>query len=200
MYISNSKINSSLLFLRSAIKDFKVRGALLPSSNALGKRMVAPIKMKKGIVIVELGAGTGSFTKVILSKLPKDGKLLAFEIEPNLARYLRDRFKDERVVIISDDAAKMHTHLRKYGVEKADHIISGIPLGSFDRNTRQRILEAVYNNLKDDGLYMQFQYLLASILHIKKIFNVKISAYEIRNMPPAFVYQCKKKKIRASAN
>lgn len=149
--------------------------------------------MKKGAVIVELGAGTGVFTKKILSRLPADGRLLAFEINSALARYLSHAFEDKRLVIIEDDAALIGQHLNRLNLGHADCVISGLPLADFKHEKREEILCAIEEALVEDGLYLQFQYFLSSLKHIKKKFDAKVIGFELRNVPPAFLYECRKK-------
>ena len=95
-------------------------------------------------------------------------------------------------MIIEDDASELPQHLNKLGINGADYVVSGIPLGNFSRKTKWSILNAVMRSLKEGGLYIQFQYFLASILTIKRFFpKIRIS-YEVRNVPPAFVIVGKK--------
>lgn len=181
------------LFMKEAIKKLKTHGSVFPSSSFLCRRMLQPIIMDDGVIIVELGAGTGAFTREIIRRLPRNGKLLVFEINHSQAVFLRDTFKDDRVSIIEDDAINIGIYLKKQGLAKADYIISGLPLGNFNKAKEMAILEASSDHLKDDGIFMQFQYFLQSWLLIRKYFRTKILCYEYRNIPPAFVYECRKK-------
>jgi phospholipid N-methyltransferase len=149
--------------------------------------------MKEDILIVELGAGTGAFTKQILSRLPATGMILAFEINHQLAEHLRMTILDRRFTVIEDDATLIGEYLSRLSPRRADCIVSGLPLGDFTRAKRQRLLSAIRTSLDDDGLYIQFQYLLASLLHIRTMFDARIVGYELRNIPPAFLYECRKR-------
>jgi phospholipid N-methyltransferase len=181
------KIGDSISFARQAVKGFVKTGAVMPSSNFLAKKMIKPINWHKNIVVVELGAGTGSFTREILKHLPESGHLIVFEINNEFAKQLKSDFKDKRVRIVQDDACKLRNYLDEYGFEYADYIVSGIPLGNFSRKTKWSILGAVKDNLAVHGSYIQFQYFLASILTIRKFFPKLRISYEVRNVPPAFV-------------
>ena len=176
-----------------ALTKWKTQGSFFPSSKFLCRRMLQPLVMRKNIVIVELGAGTGAFTSEIVRRLPKDGKLLVFEINKKQADFLRALIADSRVEIIEDDAKNISFHLKRLNLIKADYVISGLPLGNFSKIKKIEILKAIVDNLKDDGIYIQFQYFLQSLLFITKYFNIKILCYELRNIPPAFVYECRKK-------
>jgi phospholipid N-methyltransferase len=182
------------LFLKESLKGFKVHGSFFPSSKFLGERMLDNVEMKSGICIIELGAGTGAFTKQILNRLPADGKLIVFEINPSMVEFLKSNFIDPRLFILEADASDIVTAIQKIGIANVDYIISGLPLGNFRRIERDRILRSIVASLNENGTYLQFQYLLASYLHIKEHFVTKIVGYEYRNIPPAFIYHCKKKK------
>ena len=150
--------------------------------------------MKPGVLIVELGAGTGAFTGMIVSRMPKNARLVVLEINPIMAVHLRERIADPRVHIIEGDAADLSLHLEKLSLGKPNYIISGLPLNNFSHPVRQSILSSIEEVLDEEGLYIQFQYLLTSLKHIRSMFDAKVLSYEYRNLPPAFVYGCKKRK------
>ena len=187
----------SLFFTKEAIKKFKTQGSLFPSTSALGRRMIRPIRMRPGLVIVEFGAGTGSITKELIPLLAKDTKFLAFENNKVLAKQLREdlnhHIKNERVIIIEDNAENLKLHLGRLGLPLAHYVISGLPIGNFTHEERENIFDAIKEGMREDGSYIQFQYLLASWLHVRRVFKAKIIGYEIKNVPPAFVYECKKR-------
>jgi phospholipid N-methyltransferase len=130
---------------------------------------------------------------MILSRMHPSGKLVVFENNPNLAEYIKGDIRDRRLRVIADDAGHMGKHLRRLGLRKADCIVSGLPLGDFRREDRKRILTAIRESLDDKGTFLQFQYFLASLLPIRRMFDTKIVSYVLRNFPPAFVYECRHK-------
>lgn len=150
--------------------------------------------MKEGVCIVELGAGTGSFTKYLVATMPPKSKLFVFEISPLFAEHLRQTIQDERVFIIEGDAMNLGSELRRLHSGPVDYVISGLPLGNFPKKVQDLILSEINDVLKDTGMYVQFQYFLASWFRIQTMFDAKIAGYELCNFPPAFVYECKKRK------
>ncbi len=189
----------SFLFIREALKRFKTQGSLFPSSPSLGKGMIKPLEFSLESVIVELGAGTGSFTKEIIAAMPEGAILVTFENNEALAAKLRDDLAlltgPKKVILIEDDAENLSLHLERLGTGKAHYVISGLPIGNFNRAQRQRIFDAIKAGMRDDGIYMQFQYLLASWRHVRSEFDAEIIGYEVRNIPPAFMYKCTKKRV-----
>ncbi len=155
--------------------------------------MSACIPKTGNFTVIEIGAGSGAVTEKILNRLPKNGRLIALEIQPNLARLLKRKYPDPRLTVIVGDAIPISKHLSEIGVQNAEYVISGLPLGNFSRAKRNAFLSEAQKVLTPNGTYVQFQYFLASLWHIKQFFpRIKID-FEPRNLPPAFVITCKRK-------
>jgi phosphatidylethanolamine/phosphatidyl-N-methylethanolamine N-methyltransferase len=191
--VSSSKPKS---FLKRKLHRFIELGAVAPSSRFLAKRMVSHIEVKENLVVVELGPGTGTFTKAILKRLPASVRLIALEINEKAAHRLTDKIKDPRLEVIIGNASNISTYLLERGIYKAHYIISGLPLGNFSTQSVSHILNEIKRNLTENGSYIQFQYFLASLRQIKKIFPHVSIRFEPRNIPPAFVLVCKKSEAR----
>jgi len=187
------KLHAFSLFFKEGIKGFKIHGSLLPSSKYLGESILRQVKMIDGVFIVELGAGTGAFTRMIISRMPENARLIVFEINPIMVGHLRQHIIDQRVTIIDDDAVKMREYLKRFGRRQPDYIISGIPIGNYSKSARDTLLTTIHDSMGEHSLFLQFQYLLASLVPIKKVFDARIVSYEYRNIPPAFIYGCRKK-------
>ncbi|MEX2485500.1 MAG: rRNA adenine N-6-methyltransferase family protein [Brumimicrobium sp.] len=181
-------------FLKEFFKEKKTVGAVSPSSKHLGKKMLQNINFENVKVIVELGPGTGVFTRMILNKLPEDAKLLVFELHDAFYEKLSKEYKeDSRVIIVNDSAENISKHLSAYNLTEVDAVISSLPLANFNKKLISSILNQSYSCLKKNGLYVQFQYSLNSHRVIKSTFsNIRIN-FTPRNLPPAFVYTCIKK-------
>lgn len=165
---------------------------MTPSSRFLAKKMLEHIDFSTARVIVELGPGTGVFTRKIVEKLHPEGILLVFELNDSFMNMLKKEFKDPRVILIHDSAERISYYLHKNGVEKADAIISSLPLANFDQSLKKNILRESREALNDKASYVQFQYSLNAKNQIKQFFkHVKIS-FTPANFPPAFIYYCQK--------
>jgi len=187
------KSSDTSIFLKASIKNFRKTGSIMPSSVYLARKLVAPLLFKPKMKVVELGAGTGSITKYLLRVLPDDAKLYSFELNDHLADHLDVSIKDPRFTLIRGDASKLSEHLKKHNIQKVDYIISGLPLGNLSAKLHESIFKEIKKCLDPNGVYTQFQYLMASLLRIKKHFRVENISFEWRNIPPAFVYTCRVK-------
>ena len=72
-------------------------------SENLVRTVVAAGKYPPGDVVIEVGPGTGTLTEELLAS--PAGKVIAVEIDRDLAKLLRERFADnERFTLIEGDA------------------------------------------------------------------------------------------------
>lgn len=178
-------------FVGQSIRHFVKTGSLLPSSTRLARRMVKNVKCS---IVLELGPGTGVFTKEILKKLPKNGVLISIESNEIFGDYLREQITDSRLRLHIGDALLLKNFLKENGINKVDCIISGLPIGNFKKEAKQKLLKEIAESLSDDGVFVQFEYFLAGMKAVKNVFpNISLS-FEIFNFPPAFVMRCKKTK------
>lgn len=179
-------------FRKQFWKDKKTVGSMTPSSRFLTQKMLENIDFNTSKVFVELGPGTGVFTEEVISKMGKDAVLLVFEINDSFYDDLKRRIHDGRVHLIHDSAEKIEEYLQQFQLEKADVVISSLPLAVFSSELRENILAEAKKSLKQGGKYIQFQYSLQAKSNLKKLYeNVKIT-FTPFNFPPAFVYTCTK--------
>ncbi len=179
-------------FLKQFWKQKKMIGAMAPSSRFLASKMLQNVDLNAAKVLVELGPGTGVFTHEIIEKMPKSCTLLVFELNEDFVNNLQKSIADDRVHIIHDSAAKIQDYLNEYALDKADAIISSLPLANFPKDLRLEILQASYNALKKGGNYIQFQYSLQSKKQINAVFDKVTIDFTPLNFPPAFIYTCEK--------
>lgn len=163
-----------------------------PSSRFLAKKMLESIDFSTARVIVELGPGTGVFTRRILEQLHPDGLLLVFELNDEFMKLLQKEFTDKRVHLIHDSAEKIAEYLQKYGATSADVVLSSLPLANFPVDLKTRILKESHSVMTDKSLYIQFQYTLNAKKVIKQTFRKVDITFTPINFPPAFVYTCRK--------
>ena len=174
-------MSKHISFLKEAIKDWRSTGSIVRSSPELIKKMLQPILFDKVELIVELGAGQGCITKALADSLVKNTHLLAFE--------LNDHLEKENVEIINGDALNLLTYVKK---ESVDVVISSLPLANFPFALKRDILQQCYDALKPSGLFIQFQYSLIDYKLLKKKFSSVERKFTPLNIPPAFIYVCRK--------
>ncbi len=172
-----------------ALSNLKTVGTVTFSSPALVKKILKPIDFEKAKIIVEFGAGDGCITKKILESMSPDAKLLSFEVNDKFIESLKS-ISDPRLILIHDSAEKLSHYLHAHGHEKADAVISSIPISLMDDSTTQNIMDEIKSTLAVYGKFIQLQYSLVS----KKLYERNFASVDydffLLNLPPAFVYVC----------
>src|SRR4028118_670896 len=126
-----------LLFLRAFLTHPRLVGAVLPTSRRAVRDMLDMADVGSADLVVELGAGTGVYTREILARVSKDARFVAFERDPRLAQLLTERWHDPRLEVRCDSAENLLAYLKG---RKADVIVSGLPFTSLESGVRRRIL------------------------------------------------------------
>jgi len=174
-------------------------GTVIPSSQALAELMAEDMGLAQADTVVELGPGTGVFTRIIEGRVKPEALVLAFEIDAALARALDQRHP--RVRVVHDSAEHLKRHLQAAGRAGADAILSGLPWANFSRELQERLLGAVVEGLRPGGRFATFAYVPAAYLPSGRRFRALLRArfprvtttrVVYRNFPPAFVYRCEK--------
>lgn len=186
------------MFLLHYIRNPKTTGAITQSSKKLSQTIIENINLENANNIIELGPGMGAFTTMILQKKKPDAKFFVIEINPNIANKLSLKFPNLDIAIGSAKNIGEMMKERKWG-GGVDCIISGIPWSFLSTKEQSIMLKNVHNSLKDGGYFSTFAYhspLLSAKIFKKKLYRVfsqvETSKSILLNIPPAFVYVCKK--------
>ncbi len=175
-------------FLRSFVTHPRQVGAILPTSQRTVRTMLDLAPIGQASLVVELGAGTGPYTGELLRRLAPDGRLLAFEIDPELAAGLRARFPDPRLQVIADSAERLADHLAG---RRPEVIVSALPFTSLPAEVRHRALGEARRALADDGVMLVLQYSLLVQRDLKRLFGSVQRHVSPLNVPPAMLFVCR---------
>lgn len=179
-------------FLKQFLENKKMIGSVRPSSRFLAEKMLENIDFSNAKILVELGPGTGVFTKKIIDQMASDAILLVFELNDNFYSILKNTISDSRVHFIHDSAEKIEEYLMLHNLHHSDVIISSLPFANFPDNLRDSIINKSHDSLSEDGLFIQFQYSTQSKKILKTVFSDVDISFTPLNFPPAFIYTCKK--------
>ncbi|MBM7717606.1 phospholipid N-methyltransferase [Bacillus thermophilus] len=180
------------LFLFQYITNPRSVGAILPSSQFLGDKMLETVDFQKSEYIVEFGPGTGIFTEKLLKKRKPSTIILLVEHNKTFYSVLKEKFKEEQnLFIINGSAEDIEQYAKEYDLPYADYVISGLPFASLPKEVSTRILQHTSNILKENGRFITFQYTGFKKGLIQQFFQISEVKKEMRNMPPAYVFSCK---------
>jgi phospholipid N-methyltransferase len=183
-----------LLFFGRFLRDPRTVGAIAPSSRRLAREMVDKVDFTRPVRIVELGPGTGAFTREILGRLGPAGRFLAVDIDPTFVAKIRQRWPQVDCVCASAESLPALAAERR--LAPVDHIVSGLPFASLPGATSRGILGAIAATLRAGGTFTTFQYVHAYRLPPAVKFRRDLrerfgsdptSSLVVWNLPPAYV-------------
>ncbi len=185
---------SKLLFWRRYLHRPLGVGALAPSGPSLARAMIETLAPGNKDVIVEIGPGTGPFTRALLDSGIAPSRLILVEFDPEFVRHLRQRFAG--VTIVQGDASQLPQLLREQGHDSVPRILSGLPLRSMPASVRSAITRAMATSLDAQGSLVQFSYFVAPPLAEAEVKACGLTGRRARavmaNIPPAFVWHYRK--------
>jgi phospholipid N-methyltransferase len=176
-------------FLRAWLADPWRVAAITPSSAALARLVTREISHATGPVL-ELGAGTGVFTRALLARGVPESDLTLLEYGADFAQLLYERFPRARVVVM--DAARL-AHIPLYEGRNVGAVISGLPLVSMPPRKIIDVLDGAFGYLRRGGSFYQFTYMPRCPVSKRLLRRLGLQATRIggtlRNVPPAAVYR-----------
>src|SRR4051812_34875723 len=175
-------------FLRSFLDGPRRVGAVLPTSRRTVRATLDMARVAQARCVVELGAGTGPYTREIVRRLGPDARLLAFELDAALAERLAADVTDPRVQVITDSAANLDAYLDG---RRPEVIVSGLPFTSLPRSAREEILDAARSALADDGVMLVLQYSPFMQRELERRFGSVRRKLSLPNVPPAVLFACR---------
>jgi phosphatidylethanolamine/phosphatidyl-N-methylethanolamine N-methyltransferase len=184
---------SSSMFLRQAFEPSTTVGGIVPSGQALARKMVSELPLDQGWVL-ELGPGTGVFTQELLARGLPPERLLLVESNTAFVEHLTQRFPNVRIVL--GDARNLRAILASVALSHVSNIISGLPFRSFDSALRNAIASAIGEVLAVGGVLVQFTYATRPPLPAEAALRAGLVGKRrnlvLANMPPAFVWRYQK--------
>jgi len=187
-------LREHLLLLGRFVREPRAIGAVAPSSAALARAMVAGLDFHPGVRVVELGPGTGAFTRAIVPRLGPQSTLLVIDRERIFIERLRRLWPQIDCVCAS--AAALPALAAERHLTPVDHIISGLPFASLPGSVTQAILDGIEHTLRIGGTFTTFQYVHAYGMRAAVAFRDNMNRrmesppsrhLVTRNLPPAYV-------------
>jgi len=156
--------------------------------------MLRHIDFAGGPSVVELGIGTGVFTRQIGARLGSTGSYLGVEIDPAFVARAQKQWPGLECVCAS--AETLPALLRARGLSHVDHVISGLPFASLPAAVTRAILASLRDSIRPGGTFTTFQYVHGYRLPLAVAFRRQMDEtmgststcrLVMRNIPPAYV-------------
>jgi phosphatidylethanolamine/phosphatidyl-N-methylethanolamine N-methyltransferase len=186
-------------FIRQFISNPITTGAIAPSSSFLARAMVDGLDLSRAAAVLEYGPGTGVFTDYILRALNPGAKFAAIELNAHFAAAFRTRHPG--AALFEDSVENVRRICDSAGIESVDCIVSGLPWAVFPESMQRRFLDEMMHVLNQNGTFVTFAYVHGLVLPPARKFaellneyfkSVSRSSVVWLNVPPAFVYRCRR--------
>ncbi len=184
--------NRPIQFLRGFLRNPKEVGSIVPSSRFLTRRVLECGRVSQARVIVELGPGTGVFTREILKRMPADAKLVAIEINSDFVHVLRREYRDSRLTIYAGSSTDLEKALAEAGETRADLVVSGVPFSTMERGAGRATLEAAKRVLSERGRFVAYQFRSHVRRFAEPVFGPAETHSGFWNLPPMRIYVWKR--------
>jgi len=183
-----SRLAEHALFLRQVIRNPRAMGSIVPSTRYLGQVIGRAAAASQTGPVLEIGAGTGSFTRAMVDAGIEQERLHIVEMNAGLCRHLRRQFP--RANVIHADATRLCEYLPPETIQRFVLVVSGLPLVNMPRHMSQAIVSQVKACMAPDGRLLQFTYLPFSPIRVSRhALRGQRIAWVFRNVPPASVWQ-----------
>lgn len=173
--------------MRSFLAHPREVGALLPTSRRAVSDMLDLTRIEDARVLVEFGAGSGVHTRELLRRMDPDARLLAFEVDEELAAALAAGIDDPRLQLIVASAEDAEEHLAGAAV---DVLVSALPFTSLPGAVRRQVLDISPTLLAPRGVMLVLQYSPLIQRELERRFASVERRVSPLNLPPAFLFRC----------
>lgn len=172
-----------LPFLKTVSRDLKI-AAVMPSSRYAVREI---LRCVPGGVrnVIEYGSGDGAVTRGLLEILPDNGRLVAFETNPELFRETAS-IDDSRLTVIRGDATHASEFAGSDRLPQFDLVVSGIPFSMMSAAERDRTVRMTWELLRPGGVFLVYQVSPLMMPYLKRRFVTQMR-FEPLNVPPYFI-------------
>ncbi|PZM12113.1 class I SAM-dependent methyltransferase [Rhizobium tubonense] len=190
---ANTTCSDFVQFFRSWVSNPRQVSAIAPSGERLARLMTREIEALDEPVL-ELGPGTGVFTRALLARGVRECDLTLIEFGAEFVGALSGRFPKARVVQM--DAGEI-AEAGLFDGNPVGAVVSGLPLLSMPPSKVAAILSGAFSVLRAGGAFYQFTYgprcpVQRAIMEGLDLQATRIGG-TVRNLPPASVYRISRK-------
>ncbi len=158
--------------------------------------MLDMAELDRARLVVELGAGTGSYTEALLARLGPQARLLAFEIDSALAAAVGAKLPDPRLRVMAVSAQDVEDVLDG---QRPEVVVSALPFTSLPAEMGRAILEGTARVLAPGGTLLVLQYSPLIAPELSRVFGSVRRRVCLVNVPPAFLFACRDPQVAGSA-
>ncbi|MBI4348860.1 MAG: methyltransferase domain-containing protein [Elusimicrobia bacterium] len=175
-------------YIEQFLRDKKV-ASVAPSTKFLVNKVLKRMDLRSAQTVIEYGPAEGVITRPILERLPSDGRVVAIELNPGFVATLRQQLASEpRLTVVEGSVTEVDKIVAPLGVPPADVIVSGIPFSFLSPLERHHLLHKTVDLLRPGGRFIAYQVTTHLVPLMKYHFQDVDVDFEVRNLPPHFVF------------
>ena len=188
-------MSENWVFFKQWLKNPTQLGTFLPISKRFARNAIAEFikqyhfKNLSKLKVLELGAGTGRITQVLLDAGFKN--ITAIELDDKMAALMKKRF-GEKVTVIHGDARFID---ERFPPESFDLVVSSLPFMYISLPIRQAIVDSAFAVLKKNGPFLHLCYTPSSTWFKLEHIDVEKVLTQWAHLPTGFVYELKQKVV-----
>ncbi len=184
-----SRLQDAAAFLRAFLARPTEVASVVPSSVRLEQRILRLADLRAARCVVELGPGTGGTTRALLAALPPQARLLAVELNAELAQRLQARVRDPRLIVHHGSALALADILAQWSLPAPDAVVSGIPFSVLPTEVAQGIGAAIRDRLAPGGRFVAYQFRDHVAGYLSPLMGPPRREWEWFNAPPVKVFR-----------
>lgn len=186
------KLNGSWLHFKRFLSSPKLLASLVPSSRHLARLVADNVELPTGTFVVEIGAGTGTITRGLIDAGIPAERIVAVEIDPELAAHLRQTVAD--LTVLNCDVFDLPKRLPKTVEGRIGAVICGVPGSLLSPVQQRRLVDLIYSLLPDGVPFLAYSHRLGSPLPEAALgIQGRRVGRTVRNVPMASVWAYSRK-------
>ncbi len=179
------------LFFRRFLAHPLRLASILESSPALSRLVAEQLTRDADDYVVELGAGTGPVTRALLAAGVPADRLIAVEIDGQMASFLRQQFPG--VTVIEEDALALRQALPPEALERIGAVVCGVPISLLPAEQQGELVDMMLSLLPPGRSFLAYTHRLTSPLPADAMgLSGERRAFTLLNLPPASVWAYRK--------
>ncbi|MFF8785178.1 class I SAM-dependent methyltransferase [Streptomyces sp. NPDC015125] len=148
--------------MAESVRNHRTVGSIAPSSKSLANLLADPLLKQAPRIsnVLEVGAGTGSVTRVLIPRMSRGSRLDIVEANAHFAAHLRRLVRGHPNLPERQEQVRVHnvcveqlTTDRRYDV-----IVSGLPFTNFSPRQVEDIMGHYFHLLRPGGTLTYFSY------------------------------------------
>ena len=184
----------TMTFFTEFLRNPRQNASIVPSASAACKKMFEGLDMGAMQYVVELGPGTGCFTKELMARLPGTAEALLLEINPAFCPKLEKAF-GHRFHIRQESAHRMDHIVSELGWPRIDLVVSGLPY-TLPEPIIDPLLDSLRRRTDEGTIYRFFTYVppLMKRKYEPSGFQLTMEHLVVKNVPPMWIYSAESRK------